>query len=240
MEQRLREGMPLAEAVVDAGAVRFRPMLLTAMAVVVGKAREGCTAHVLIEKLHPVEVAFIYHLFDSLERVIDEKNDAFGFDIRLHGNRNLQARNNLFDADLAIDVGTADAVAEVLKEQSAEIDVTEAEVVISGGRGLKGPENFALLRELMQPRLVREEHGGFRRREKSREQDAQARAGHQRPVIGYEFREGPHVSRAAFGMRGSSRELLSTRQIFSPVTRMTLIERGLARQAFSDPPPRAG
>jgi multidrug efflux pump subunit AcrB len=38
IEQRLREGMPLAEAVVDAGAVRFRPMLLTAMAVVVGRA----------------------------------------------------------------------------------------------------------------------------------------------------------------------------------------------------------
>ncbi len=39
-------------------------------------------------------------------------------------------------------------VTEVLKEQSAEIDVTEAEVVVSGGRGLKGPENFALLRDL--------------------------------------------------------------------------------------------
>jgi electron transfer flavoprotein alpha subunit len=39
-------------------------------------------------------------------------------------------------------------VAEVLQEESAEIDVTEAEVIISGGRGLKGPENFALLREL--------------------------------------------------------------------------------------------
>jgi multidrug efflux pump subunit AcrB len=38
IEQRLREGMPLAEAVVDAGAVRFRPMLLTALAVVVGAA----------------------------------------------------------------------------------------------------------------------------------------------------------------------------------------------------------
>ena len=38
IELRLREGMPLAEAVVDAGAVRFRPMLLTAMAVVVGGA----------------------------------------------------------------------------------------------------------------------------------------------------------------------------------------------------------
>ena len=36
IEQRLAEGMPLAEAVVDAGAVRFRPMLLTALAVVVG------------------------------------------------------------------------------------------------------------------------------------------------------------------------------------------------------------
>jgi multidrug efflux pump subunit AcrB len=36
IEQRLAEGMPLAQAVVDAGAVRFRPMLLTASAVVVG------------------------------------------------------------------------------------------------------------------------------------------------------------------------------------------------------------
>lgn len=36
IELRLREGMPLAEAVVDAGAVRFRPMFLTALAVVVG------------------------------------------------------------------------------------------------------------------------------------------------------------------------------------------------------------
>lgn len=38
IEQRLREGMPVAEAVIDAGAVRFRPMLLTALAVVVGGA----------------------------------------------------------------------------------------------------------------------------------------------------------------------------------------------------------
>jgi multidrug efflux pump subunit AcrB len=38
IELRLREGMALAEAVVDAGAVRFRPMLLTAMAVVAGAA----------------------------------------------------------------------------------------------------------------------------------------------------------------------------------------------------------
>jgi multidrug efflux pump subunit AcrB len=38
VELRLREGMPLREAVIDAGAVRFRPMMLTAAAVVVGSA----------------------------------------------------------------------------------------------------------------------------------------------------------------------------------------------------------
>jgi multidrug efflux pump subunit AcrB len=38
IELRLKEGMPLDQAVIDAGAVRFRPMLLTAMAVVVGAA----------------------------------------------------------------------------------------------------------------------------------------------------------------------------------------------------------
>jgi multidrug efflux pump subunit AcrB len=36
IELRLKEGMALADAVVDAGAVRFRPMLLTSSAVVVG------------------------------------------------------------------------------------------------------------------------------------------------------------------------------------------------------------
>ncbi len=36
IQLRLREGMHIREAVVDAGAVRFRPMLLTALAVVVG------------------------------------------------------------------------------------------------------------------------------------------------------------------------------------------------------------
>jgi multidrug efflux pump subunit AcrB len=36
IELRLAQGMPIEEAVVDAGAVRFRPVLLTALAVVVG------------------------------------------------------------------------------------------------------------------------------------------------------------------------------------------------------------
>jgi multidrug efflux pump subunit AcrB len=36
IELRLKEGMPIAEAVIDAGAVRFRPIMLTAAAVIVG------------------------------------------------------------------------------------------------------------------------------------------------------------------------------------------------------------
>ena len=38
IELRVRDGMSLEEAVVDAGAVRFRPMALTAAAVIVGSA----------------------------------------------------------------------------------------------------------------------------------------------------------------------------------------------------------
>ncbi|MFQ6108947.1 MAG: electron transfer flavoprotein subunit alpha/FixB family protein [Candidatus Aminicenantales bacterium] len=37
---------------------------------------------------------------------------------------------------------------DLVREEGAELDVTEADVVISGGRGMKGPENFGLLREL--------------------------------------------------------------------------------------------
>jgi electron transfer flavoprotein alpha subunit len=39
-------------------------------------------------------------------------------------------------------------VVEVLCETSGEIDVAEADIIVSGGRGLKAPESFALLREL--------------------------------------------------------------------------------------------
>lgn len=39
-------------------------------------------------------------------------------------------------------------VVEILREEGAELDVTEAEIIVSGGRGMKGPENFGLLREL--------------------------------------------------------------------------------------------
>jgi electron transfer flavoprotein alpha subunit len=41
-----------------------------------------------------------------------------------------------------------DQVVEILKAEGAALDVTEAKIVISGGRGIKGPENFDLLRDL--------------------------------------------------------------------------------------------
>lgn len=44
--------------------------------------------------------------------------------------------------------GAASRVVEIVREEGAELDVTEAEVVISGGRGMKAAENFNLLREL--------------------------------------------------------------------------------------------
>jgi len=39
-------------------------------------------------------------------------------------------------------------VVEIIKGEGVELDVTEAEIVVSGGRGMKGPENFDLLRQL--------------------------------------------------------------------------------------------
>jgi len=39
-------------------------------------------------------------------------------------------------------------VTEVIAAGGGELDVAEADIVVSGGRGIKGPENFALIREL--------------------------------------------------------------------------------------------
>jgi electron transfer flavoprotein alpha subunit len=40
------------------------------------------------------------------------------------------------------------AVVEVVKSAAAKVDLTEAEIIVSGGRGMKGPENFKVLEEL--------------------------------------------------------------------------------------------
>jgi electron transfer flavoprotein alpha subunit len=39
-------------------------------------------------------------------------------------------------------------IVEVLKVAGEKVDLTEAEIIISGGRGMKGPENFKMLEEM--------------------------------------------------------------------------------------------
>ncbi|MHB8829424.1 MAG: electron transfer flavoprotein subunit alpha/FixB family protein [Syntrophales bacterium] len=51
--------------------------------------------------------------------------------------------------DPALDAGKLRTkVLEVQKDASGKVDLTEASVIVSGGRGMKGPENYALIEEL--------------------------------------------------------------------------------------------
>jgi electron transfer flavoprotein alpha subunit len=53
------------------------------------------------------------------------------------------------DADFKLDDGELKTrVVEVLEDQSGKIDLTEADKIVSGGRGMKGPENYAILEAL--------------------------------------------------------------------------------------------
>jgi len=50
-----------------------------------------------------------------------------------------------------VDVSVPEARSKVVSvdmDTSGKIELTEAEIVVSGGRGMKGPENFAMLEEL--------------------------------------------------------------------------------------------
>jgi len=39
-------------------------------------------------------------------------------------------------------------IAEAVKDQSGKVDLTEADKIVSGGRGMKGPEGYGILEEL--------------------------------------------------------------------------------------------
>jgi electron transfer flavoprotein alpha subunit len=68
-------------------------------------------------------------------------------------------RPNVFPAEAGTGTATVESlpaagieiraiVREILTKEGGELDVAEADVIVSGGRGIKGPENFALIREL--------------------------------------------------------------------------------------------
>jgi electron transfer flavoprotein alpha subunit len=71
----------------------------------------------------------------------------------------ISLRPNVFAAEEAAGAGEVVAldglslsiravVKELLEAAGGEIDVAEADIIVSGGRGIKGPENFALIKSL--------------------------------------------------------------------------------------------
>jgi len=55
----------------------------------------------------------------------------------------------LVDAQFTLDdAALKTKVAEAIKDASGKVDLTEADKIISGGRGMKGPENFKILEDL--------------------------------------------------------------------------------------------
>ncbi|MDW7760812.1 MAG: electron transfer flavoprotein subunit alpha/FixB family protein [Acidobacteriota bacterium] len=59
------------------------------------------------------------------------------------------AQGEIASVPVQIDPASVKArVIEKVSEDGAEIDVSEADIIVAGGRGLKGPENFTLLKEL--------------------------------------------------------------------------------------------
>jgi multidrug efflux pump subunit AcrB len=90
VELKLRQGMALEEAVVEAGAVRFRPMLLTAAAVVVGSAVmlfdpifQGLaislmTGEVAATVLSRLAVPVVYYLIARRGRAEELRREALG------------------------------------------------------------------------------------------------------------------------------------------------------------------
>lgn len=52
--------------------------------------------------------------------------------------------------DVKSDVDLRTVIKKVIKQAAEQVDLTEANIIISGGRGLKGPEGFAVLKKLAQ------------------------------------------------------------------------------------------
>jgi multidrug efflux pump subunit AcrB len=97
IELRLRQGMPLEQAVIDAGATRFRPMLLTAAAVIVGSfvilfdpifqglaisLMAGEIASTLMSRL---AVPVLYFMMRSREPLVIGEQNGLAVDHRISG-----------------------------------------------------------------------------------------------------------------------------------------------------------
>ena len=55
----------------------------------------------------------------------------------------------IVDASFSLDDGEIKTkVIELMKDESGKVDLTEADKIVSGGRGMKGPENYKILEDL--------------------------------------------------------------------------------------------
>lgn len=55
----------------------------------------------------------------------------------------------IIDATFSLDDGSLKTkVVDTVKDESGKVDLTEADIIVSGGRGMKGPENYNILEEL--------------------------------------------------------------------------------------------
>ncbi len=80
--------------------------------------------------------------FTSANKVLTIRPNVFPAGTAQSGSANVeQVEVPLTDADVAV------AVKEVT-QSSGKIDVAEADIIVTGGRGLKGPENFKMIEEL--------------------------------------------------------------------------------------------
>jgi electron transfer flavoprotein alpha subunit len=98
-----------------------------------------------VEVLRPIYAgkALLWARLNSSPRVITLRPNVFLLDEVRGGDGEVVVKEVAVPEDQM-----KDRVVEILREEGAALDVTEAEIIVSGGRGLKGPENFDLLREL--------------------------------------------------------------------------------------------
>jgi electron transfer flavoprotein alpha subunit len=85
--------------------------------------------------------AFVFTELTSEVKVLELAKNAFGLKENETAATAESFAPSLTDADFGIEVKSVDKV-------SGKVTIADAEVVVSGGRGLKGPENWGMIEEL--------------------------------------------------------------------------------------------